>query len=445
MPASPFDNAIYRDLFGDAEVGNLFSATAEVRAMMLVQGTLAKVQGTLGIIPEISGAAIHRASLELQIDPGGLSKATGQNGVVVPALVTAFRAEMKAPEHAQYLHWGATSQDVMDTGLILRLRAVVAIYDLRLRALVRTLGGLASQHADLAMVARTYGQAATPTSFGAVVASWGAPLIRHLDRLDALSPGLLQVSLSGAAGTLSVMGPQGGLGAQLRADFATALNLNDPGSSWHSMRDTIAEFSAWMTLVNGSIAKMGADLIAMTQSGIDEVTLSNSGASSTMPQKSNPILPSLLVALADQTTALNGTIQGALIHRQQRDGAAWINEWIALPQICMATARTLRGAQELAGGLHPNAERMAGAIDATRGLIFAEALSFALSAHMPRPKAQAATKALCQQVSNGTKTLGALAAQTWPDIDFKDLFDANGNLGQAPVDARNFAARAKTI
>jgi hypothetical protein len=136
MPASPLDSAIYRDLLGDAEVGRLFTDTAEVRAMLLVEGALAEVQGEMGLIPETAAKAIHRAALELQIDPGALAAETGRNAVPVPALVAAFRAEMKAPEHAQYVHWGATSQDIMDTALMLRLRRVLEIAEARMDAVL---------------------------------------------------------------------------------------------------------------------------------------------------------------------------------------------------------------------------------------------------------------------------------------------------------------------
>jgi hypothetical protein len=148
MPASPLDSAIYRELFGDAEVARLFSDTAEVRAMLLVEGALAEVQGELGLIPETAAKAIHRATMEVQIDPGALAAETGRNAVPVPALVAAFRAEMKAPEHAQFVHWGATSQDIMDTGLVLRLRKVLEIAEARIGTVLKGLAALAEAHAD---------------------------------------------------------------------------------------------------------------------------------------------------------------------------------------------------------------------------------------------------------------------------------------------------------
>ena len=442
MPASAFDSAIYSALFGDAELARLFSDSAEVRAMMLVEGTLAKAQGALGLIPEVSAQAIHRAGLELQIDPAGLAAATGQNAVVVPALVAAFREAMQAPEHAQHIHHGATSQDIMETGLILRLRQVLAIHAARLATAIGALGRLAQTHAGLPMAARTYGQAATVTSFGAVAASWGQPLMRHLDRLGPVRDDLLVVSLSGAAGTLSAMGPKG---PEVRARLAEGLGLGDPGGSWHSERDRLTALAAWMTGLAASLGKMGEDLLLLTQSGIAEVRLGAGGGSSTMPQKSNPVQPSVLVALARHLNALNAGVQGAGLHRQQRDGAAWLSEWLALPQMCIGLGRALTIAAELAGGLTPDADRMAAGIDDGTGLIYAEALSFALAAHMPRPEAQAAVKELCRSAREHGTPLAELAARRWPGRDLSRGFSPAAQLGVAPDEARRFARRAAAL
>ncbi|MBV0912701.1 class-II fumarase/aspartase family protein [Anianabacter salinae] len=441
MAASVFDSAIYRDLFRDEETARLFSDTAEVRAMLLVEGALAKAQGAHGMIPETAAKAIHRASLEAQIDPAALAEETGRSAVVVPALVSAFRKEIGAPDHAQYAHWGATSQDIMDTGLVLRLRQVIALYETRLSALLHALADQAEQHEGTPMAARTYMQVASPTSFGAVVAQWGRPLLRLRARLPAVRDALLTVSLSGAAGTLSAMGEDG---PKVRARLAEELGLSDPGATWHTERDRLTGFAAWMTDTATALGKMGEDLILLTQSGIGEVTLGQGGGSSTMPQKSNPIQPTLLSALARQTVALNSAMQGAAIHRQQRDGTAWFTEWMTLPQMCMGLGTALTTATDLARTLTANTARMRAGIDDGTGLIHAEALSFALARHMPRPEAQAEVKALCQQVQTSGTPLPDLAAARWPDQDLSALFTPEASLGTAPADARAFARAART-
>jgi len=353
-------------------------------------------------------------------------------------LVKAFHAATDAPEHAQYFHWGATSQDIMDTALVLRLKQVLAMFEGRLQAIIKALGELAEAHADLPMAGRTYGQIASPTTFGALVATWGMPLVDHLQRLTELRPRLLRISLFGAAGTASQLENA----PDVRCKMAKALGLDPTDTPWHSTRDSIAEFSGWLVLVTGSLGKMGEDLLLLTQSGIAEVSLGGGGASSTMPQKSNPVLPSLLVALARQITALNSAIQGAQIHRQQRDGAAWFVEWMNLGQITMATGRALTASVDLAGNITPDPDRMLAHIDDGLGLIYAEALSFALAKSLPRPQAQAEVKALCQQVKEQATPLPDLAHTKWPDIP-ASLFTHQTQLGEAPAQAHTFAKAAK--
>ncbi len=441
MPATPFDSAHLHQLFPTGDTARLFSDTAEIRAMMLVEGTLASVQAAHGVIPEVSAAAIHRASLEIQIDPGALANATGQNGVTTPALVNAFREAMQAPEHGQYLHWGATSQDIQDTGLMLRLRQALGQMEGQLRETLTGLGRLAAAHADTPMAARTYGQHATPTSFGAQVASWGWPFIGALEALPELQKSCLLVSLSGAAGTASVLGPDP---AAIRADLAAKLALGDPGRSWHTDRTPILRIADWMTRATLAAGKMGQDLVLAVQSGIGEVTLGGSGASSTMPQKQNPVGPSALVALAAHARGLNATLQGTAVHAQQRDGAAWFTEWLTLPQLVLTCAAALSHAANLAQSLQPNAAAMQAALDSTGGLILAEALSFALAKEMPRPEAQAATKKLCAQARETGEPLEHIARAAFPGLP-SDLFDTSRQLGTAPAEARAFAQAVSQI
>lgn len=439
MTASAFDSAILHRLFPTGDTQRLFSDSAEVRAMMLVEGALAKAQGAAGIIPELSAAAIHRAALELQIDPAGLATETGRNGVSVPALVTAFRSLMQAPEHAQYLHWGATSQDIIDTALMLRLRQVLGQYDQGLEQVLTALADQAEQHADLPMLARTYGQAATPTSFGAWVAGWGWPLLALRRDLAALRPRILWVSLSGASGTGSELGPDP---VALRAALATALDLTDPGRSWHSDRAPITRLAGWVTQCTTVLGKMGEDLCLASQSGLGEVALASGGASSTMPQKQNPVGPSAMVALARHAQGLNSSLQGAALHRQARDGAAWFTEWLALPQLCLSLSASLTHAQSLARGLAPNPAALSQSFAATQDTYLAEALSFALTDRLPRPEAQAQVKMLCARVAETGAPLSQLARAEWPDLS-DALFQPKAHMGQAPAEARAFARAAR--
>lgn len=441
MPATPFDSAHLTRLFATGDTARLFSDSAEIRAMMLVEAALAKAQAAQGMIPETAAAAIQRASVECLIDPAQLAEATGQNGVIVPAFVSAFRDAMGASDHAQFLHWGATSQDIQDTGLMLRLRQALAQQEDRLRATLTALARLAQDHAETPMAGRTYGQHATPISFGAQVAAWGWPLIDALNALPALRHNALRVSLSGAAGTSSALGADP---AGLRAHMAKALGLGDPGYSWHSDRTPILSIATWFTRTALAAGKMGEDLILATQSGISEVRLGGSGSSSTMPQKQNPVAPSALVALTRHAQGLDATLQGSSLHRQQRDGAAWFTEWLCLPQLVLSAAGAMTHAQALAETLTPDAEAMQATLDATGGLLMAEALSFALAETMPRPEAQALSKSLCKQAIANGRPLSEVARAAHPDLP-QTLFDPATQMGTAPTEARNFAKAVATL
>ncbi|WP_299622404.1 lyase family protein [uncultured Tateyamaria sp.] len=440
MAASVFSSALYGQLFPTGEVGRLWSDSAEVRAMLLVEGALAKVQGAQGVIPELSAAFIHRSSLEVQIDPAGLAKATGQNGVSVPGLVAAFRTAMEAPEHAQFAHWGATSQDIIDTGLMLRLRQTLAAQEERARALLKALAAQARAYAETPMTARTYGQHATPTSWGAVCAQWGGPIADAVEVLPGLRDGALWVSLSGASGTASELGADP---AATRAALAKALNLNDPGRTWHTDRGAILRIANWMGDLVAVLAGMAQGLLGLTGSDTGEVRLGGAGSSSTMPQKQNPVGPSALVALNHQMAGLRASLQAASTHQFQRDGAAWFTEWMVLPQIALCAASALEIACRLAEGMEPVPDRMAENTGGL-GLIHAEALSFALAATMSRPDAQARTKELVAEAVQSAAPLGRVAQAAHPDLP-ATLFDPSSQMGAAPAEARAFAARVDAL
>ena len=442
MAASPFDAAIYRELLQDDEVAELFNDAAELRAMIRVEAALAKVQGELGLIPLDSANAIERGIVAAQIDPASLATATRRDGVPVPALVAALRAAVDSPEHAQYLHWGATSQDIMDTGLMLRLREICDLVERRLLSLLQALADKADVHAELPMAARTRTQIATPTSFGAVVAAWGAPLLTHLEVLAQLKPRLLRVSLAGASGNSAALGDQAGV---VRSALATELELGDSTLAWHSDRSTLAEFASLLTRINGSFAKMAEDYILATQPEVAELGLGQGGGSSTMPHKNNPVVAETLVSLFHLSSAMDGLMTRAMPHRQQRDGVAWALEWHALPQICMATARALTLAFELARELQPDAAAMEARLAIGNGLVYAEAISFKLAEIMPRPEAQDVVKSLCKQALERGCSLPKLIVQNYPDTDWSAITTPAAQLGDAPQQAREFAARVRQL
>lgn len=442
MAISPFESSLYRSLFHDPEVGELLSDQAELDSMLRVEAALARVQGALGVIPAASADAISAAAEQYRLEPAKLAAGTGRDGVPVPALVEAFREAIGTSEHASFLHWGATTQDIMDTALVLRLRDLCAIFQQRLSLLLSALATLAADHAELPIAGRTRRQVAIPTSFGALVAAWGVPLLDHLEVLEQIRPRLLKVSLAGAVGNSAALGEDA---VRIRSALATELELADSDFAWHSDRAPLAEFTALLTRINGSLAKMGEDIILAAQSEVGEIRLTGAGASSTMPHKQNPVAAEGMQSLFRLCVAMNGLMSEALLHRQQRDGISWALEWHALPQICMACACALNLARTLALELEPDAERMRDNLEQGNGLVYAETISFALAGIMSRPRAQAKVKELCAQARAEGSSLQALVAEAFPQIDWDSLCIPEAQLGDAPAQARAFANRVAAL
>lgn len=437
MAGSVFDSQIFSELFPTGGIGRLFTDTAEIRAMMLVEGNLARIQGKHGCIPEVSAEAIHRAAMELQVDPSELRKATGQNGVNVPGLVASFQKHMQAPEHAQYVHFGVTSQDIIDTGLMLRLRQMLSLQEQLLLTVLERLAELAQKHAELPMVARTYGQDAALSSFGATVATWGNPLVDLLKVLPELRQNSLWVSLSGAVGTNAALGKNASL---LRANLAESLGLRDPERSWHSDRSPVLRIVTWQSDLSAALGKMAEDILILRQSNLNTVTLGQSGASSTMPQKQNPIGPSAISSLSRYVIGQQSILQQTALHKEARDGASWFTEWLALPQLCLSASSALLIAKEMCAALLPDKSAMQREIKRTRGMIYAEALCFELAKSKPRPEAASDVKELFISLQNTDTDLVEAAKLKWPKlIDF----DPIDQLNEAPKFARLFAKCVK--
>lgn len=262
---------------------------------------------------------------------------------MVPELVRQIRMAVGEP-HGQKVHFGATSQDVIDTGLMLRLKSVVEHLGLLLTETIIRLTSLDERFGGSALAGVTRMQPAIPIKVADRVRAWRAPLQRHQERLPEQSGRLLVVQFGGAAGTLEKLGDKG---PAVRAALAAVLGLAD-APQWQSQRDTLADFSGWLSLVTGSLGKFGQDIALMALGGT-EIELSGGGGSSAMPHKQNPVKAEALVALARfNATQLSGMHQ-ALVHEQERSGAAWTLEWLLLPQMAVATAASLRLAAELAG------------------------------------------------------------------------------------------------
>ena len=429
------DSSIFGPLFIDPEIARLFNDEAYVRALVAVETALARAEARVGVIPSSAAEQIEKSADAKKIDTAALARGTVRSGFPIIALVQEIRA-LVGPEAAPYVHWGATTQDIMDTARILQVHAATSLLDDRLGGLAQHLGELADRHRALVLAARTHGQQALPITFGLKVATWLAPVIRHRERLDEIAPRLLVVQFGGAAGTLAALGDNG---LAVMEALAEELHLTAPVTPWHSQRDSLVEFAGWLSLVTGSLGKMAQDIIMLAQTEVGEVGESaeeGRGGSSTMPQKSNPITSELILAAARTNASLLSAMHHAQIQEHERGTHGWQVEWLTLPQMLLLTGGALKHGLYLAKNLQVDEAKMRENIARANDIILAEAAVFALAKAMPRPEAEELVKKACGvAVSEGKPLIGVvrdLASGTIPDgtVDWQALAAPENYLGE---------------
>lgn len=429
MTFSPTDSRLFGPLFSEPAIAAIFSDEQFVRDLLEVEATLAHVQGDLGRIPAAAAQQIAMTAPHLLIDWDRLQHATETAGFPIIELVAQLRQAV-GPDAAAYVHWGATTQDIMDTALILQIRRALAVLSAQLDAIINRLAALAEQHRHTLMAGRTHSQQALPITFGLKVASWLAPLIRHRHRLAELQPRLLVVQFGGAAGTLAALGADG---IAVQQALAMALGLGRPPMPWHTQRDNLVEFAGWLSLVSGSLAKLAQDIILLAQSEVAEVNESadrSRGGSSTMPQKSNPIMSELIIAAARTNAALLSSLHNAQIHEHERATHGWQMEWLALPQMVALTGAALAKARWLSENLVVDVTQMARNVAASNGLMLAEAVSFALAEGMARSAAKAlVAQAMQITLAEGRHLVDVVQELTDLPLDWAALRDERNYLG----------------
>lgn len=333
-------------LVGDPIVAGWFTDSADLAAMLAFEAALAAAQAECGLIPTAAAAAVAEACARFEPDWHALHSGMAADGVLGPAFVAALRATLDEP-HRRFLHLGATSQDLADSSLTLRLRSVVAELDARLGLVIAALGALRESQGEVALMAHTRMQRALPITAAAKLGSWTQPLQRHAARLAELSPRLLVVQFGGPVGTRDGLA---GAGDLIAAGLAARLGLA-AAPPWHSGRDRIVEFGNWLALLAGSLGKIGMDVALLAQNEVAAVRLAGGGISSAMPHKSNPVGAEVLVALARYASGQAGTLAQAMVHENERSGAAWTLEWMTLPPLAIAAGAALRHTQDLLRGL----------------------------------------------------------------------------------------------
>ena len=347
MTVSPFDHPVLSGLLGDGEVAALFSADADIAAMLAFERALAHAQAGSGLITAEAAQAVAAALQAPAIDIEALGAGTARDGVVVPALLKQLRAGMPA-YHAAALHFGATSQDVIDTSLAIRLKALGALLDGRIAALLDLFVRLDERFGAVEVMGHTRMQAAIPVTVSRKIASWRAPLIRVRADIAAAVQRVAVLTLGGAAGTLEKFD---GKGAAVAAEMAAELGLHVSEYPRHSERDGQAALASALSLLTGVLGKFGQDVALAAQSEIGEIAIASGGGSSAMPHKVNPVGAEVLVALARFNATLVSGMHQSLVHENERSGAAWTLEWMLLPQMAAAAGASLRTALDLAGNI----------------------------------------------------------------------------------------------
>jgi 3-carboxy-cis,cis-muconate cycloisomerase len=393
-------------LFGSAEVNRIFSDEQGVQRMLDFESALAGAEARAGVIPQsVPGAIASQCKVQYVDLPQLAQDAAGAGNLAIPLVkqLTGLVSKID-PEAARYVHWGATSQDVIDTALILQCRDAFHVIASRLDALRERLAELSNEHRATPMVARTWMQHAVPTVFGLKVAGWLDAVGRHRQRLAQTQDRVLALQFGGAAGTLAALGESG---LQVSTALAEELKLTLPLIPWHSHRDRMAEMSATLALLVGTLGKIARDVSLQMQTEVSELlepAAEGAGGSSTMPHKRNPVACSVVLAAAARVPPLAGTLLAAMPQEHERGLGGWQAEWETVPQIFRLTAGALHRTVEMMDAIEVRTERMAQNLDQTRGLVFAEAVTMELAKHVGKSQAHGIVEAAARQAASSGRS-----------------------------------------
>ncbi len=447
MTVNPADSLIFGDLFGTPEMREALGDRRRLQAMLDVEAALARVEARLGIIPAEAAAAITAAAAVDALDIAELAAGTRTVGYPVVTLVKAL-GRAAGGTAGRYVHWGATTQDILDTALVLVVREGLVLIDRTIRRLIRALAVKARLHRGDVMAGRTHLQHALPITFGYKCAVWLAPFLDHLVRLEKLRRRVLVLQFGGAVGTLASLGDKA---RAVAAGLAQELDLALPDVPWHVNRDKMAEVACFLGLVCGSAAKLATDVILLMQTEIGEVCEPHAegrGGSSTMPQKRNPIASEYIIAATRGVHALVPLMLGAQAQDHERATGPWQSEWLALPQIFVLSAGALAQAAALAEGMTVDPARMRRNLDATQGLIMAEAVMMALADKIGRDAAHHLVQRACDRAIAAGKHLRDILAADAEACRHLDqaalgrLMDPAAYLGEALAVVDRVLARA---
>jgi len=426
-------------LFRSQAVEKVFSNRATLQAMLDFEAALARAEARAGFIPASAAPAIEAKCRAELYDMTVLARSAASAGNLAIPLVKQLTLLVAKKENdaARYVHWGATSQDAIDTGRVLQLRQALALISSELDLFAVVLGELVHKNRATLVVARTWMQQALPTTFGLKAAGWLDAIDRHRARLAETQERCLVLQFGGAVGTMAALGARG---LDVAANLSKELQLPLPELPWHSHRDRMAEIATTLGLVCGTLGKIARDISLHTQTEIGEVfepSADGRGGSSTMPHKRNPVTCAVVLSAAARVPPLVSTMLGAMVQEQERGLGGWHAEWETLPEIVRLTAGALHHLTTTISELEIDQERMRQNLDLTHGLIFAEAVTMALAEKMPRSEAHELVQLACKRAQSSRRDLRSVLAQdaimkaNLSDAELDRLFTPANYLGVA--------------
>lgn len=404
--------SLFDPLFGDPAVTARLSDEARVQAMLDVEAALAGAEAALGVIPASAAPPIRAAARAALYDLAALADEAQHDGNLAIPLVRALTRQVaaSAPDAARYVHWGATSQDIIDTALVLQLAGAIPLLVQQLRRAESAAAGLARTHADTVMSGRTWLQQATPVTFGLKAAGWVDALQRVRQRIDAAMDDARVLQFGGASGTLAAFGARGlAVAVRLAAD----LGLRTPALPWHAHRDRLAQLACTLGVAAGTLGKIARDLALLGQTEVaetHEAPAAGRGGSSAMPHKQNPVSAAVALAAAARAPGLVATMLIAMPQEHERGLGGWQAEWTVLPELTGVTAGAARAVAEALSNLVVDPARMRANLDASRGLALSEAVAVALGAHVGKARAHAIIEAAAAEAMASGRPFGDLLA-----------------------------------
>ena len=441
---------LFHKMFRCAAIEQIFADRESLQTLLNFEAALARAEAKAGVIPEPDARAIAAACRAEQFNVEEIAAHAALSGNVAIPLIKKLTELVAASnkDAARFVHWGATSQDAIDTALVLQLRRALEVMDQDLTRMAGSLADLAEKHRATPAVARTWMQQALPTTFGFIVAGWLDAVLRHRSRLAELRVHNLVLQFGGAVGTFAALS---GRGPQVAKALAEELQLSLPAIPWHTHRDRLAEAAAALGLCVGTLGKIARDISLHAQTEIGELAepaVEGRGGSSSMPHKRNPVTCAAVLATATRVPGLVSTMLTAMVQEQQRALGGWQAEWETLPEIARLGGGALHHLANMLPGLQVDAGRMRENLDATRGLIFAEAVSMALGDRLGKMPAHMLVEGACKKALAEKRHLKEVLLQE-PGLrgyltpaDLESLFDVRNYLGNAEEFIRGVLAQA---